>query len=200
MIKTRGSVHARFIENCYLEAADDIMVASGIMHSSIYTNGRVLCRPRGLLIGGTVYAQNGVQAYQIGSQMAPKTEIYCGIDYLAMNKMQWIKDKSIQLAYTLRKISEQIPRAKDDTLLRLQNTREKILQTMSKMNEQASALVFGLDKNDAAAVDVYGTIFPGVYIEIAHISFIVHRQMSRVRFRLNKSEGRIVTEDIPSRK
>ena len=66
----------------------------------------------------------------------PNTEIYCGIDYIAMNKMKWIKEKNIQLAYTLRKVTNQIDRANADAL-------------------------------------------------------------SRVRFRLNKEEGRIISERIP---
>ncbi|KGE73494.1 DUF342 domain-containing protein [Spirochaeta lutea] len=197
VVKAGGRLVARFIENCYIESAGDMTVSSGILHSSLYCNGRITCMPRGLVIGGTISAQNGITAYQIGSSMAPKTEIYCGIDFMAKNRLQWIKDKSLQLAYTLRKIQEQISRMPDpDTLEQLLATRTKIQQAISTLNDQASSLVVTLDKNDTASVDVYGTVFPGVYIEISHVSYLVNRPMTRTRFALDKSEGRIVPRPL----
>jgi uncharacterized protein (DUF342 family) len=196
VVKSGGKIMARFLENCYAEARGDISIISGIMHSSVYTSGRVDCKPRGLLIGGTIFAQNGVRAYQIGSSMSPKTEIYCGIDYIVKNKIEWIKSKTLQLAYTLRKVQDQLSRATKETRTRLDQTREKIQLTIRKMNEQAAALVFSLDKNDAAVVEVYGTVYPGVYIEISHIAYVVNRQLSRVRFLLDKNEGRVITQSL----
>lgn len=44
-----------------------------------------------------------------------------------------------------------------------------------------------------------GRVYPGTYIEICHISHIVHRTAQNVRFRLDKGEGRIKMDAIDAR-
>ena len=49
-----------------------------------------------------------------------------------------------------------------------------------------------LYKNEEAEVIVHDSVFPGVYIEICHVSYIVSRKMDRFCFRLNKTKGKII--------
>lgn len=58
----------------------------------------------------------------------------------------------------------------------------------------ALSLIFELDKNEDTEVVATGTVFPGAYIEICHFSYIVSREMKNVRFRLDKSKGRVIAE------
>ncbi len=54
--------------------------------------------------------------------------------------------------------------------------------------------VFQLDKNETAEVIVKGVIFPSAYIETCHLSYIVPRWMTRVRFKLDKIKGKVISE------
>ncbi len=54
--------------------------------------------------------------------------------------------------------------------------------------------VFQLNKNETAEVIVKGVIFPSAYIEICHLSYIVPRRMTRVRFKLDKIKGKVIFE------
>lgn len=194
-IKVGGKVQAKFIENCYVEAGDTIYLDVGIINSAVYTSDRVELGKKGIIIGGTVNAQNGVTATQIGSATGPRTEIYCGTDYIVTNKLEWIRDNTVKLAYKLTQIEERLKKevSHRKQLIALQ---DKIKQSIHTLNESAQTLVYKLDKNDNAEVVVKGKIFPGVYIEICHISYVVGREMDRVRFRLNKEQGIIATEKI----
>ena len=66
------------------------------------------------------------------------------------------------------------------------------------MNEAANSLIFQLDKNEEADVIVKGSIFPGAYIEICHLSHVVSREMKQVRFRLDKKKGKVVDGPLGS--
>ena len=194
-IKVDGKIRAKFIENCYVEAGDTICLDVGIINSAVYTSNRLELEKKGIIIGGTIYAQNGITATQIGTETGPKTEIYCGIDYIVSNKLEWIRDNTIKLAFKLQQIEE---RLKTDPPQREQllALREKIKTSIHSLNESAQSIIYKLDKNEDAEIVVRGKIFPGVYLEICHVSYIVGREMSRSRFKLNKEKGLIISEKL----
>jgi len=202
-VSVAGRVEARFIENCYLDAKEEVIIESGILNSVINTRKQITMGKKGVLIGGKLCAQDGVTAAQIGSRMSPRTEIYCGVDYVVKQKLEWIRDKNIELAIKLRQVENKLKSGTqsgtesasqgNEKLLKI---REKIKQAIHQLNEAASSLISGLDKNEDAEVIATGTVFPGVYIEICHFSYIISREMKNVRFRLDKSKGRVIAEII----
>ncbi len=198
-VSVAGRVEARFIENCYLEAKGEVIIESGILNSAIHTQKRITMGKKGIIIGGKLFAQDGVTAAQIGSRMSTRTEFYCGVDYVVKQKLEWIRDKNIELAIKLRqvekklKIAAQSASSGNEKLLKI---REKIKQAISRLNQAANSLIFELDKNEDADVMVTGTVFPGVYIEICHFSYIVSRETKKMRFRLDKSKGRVIAETL----
>jgi len=194
-VKVGGEVKTNFIENCYLESEGSVYVENGIMNSAVNTLKKVELGMKGVVIGGTLYAQDGVTAVQIGSALGPRTEIYCGIDYSVEQKLEWIRNKNIELVFKLKQIKRKLKTVSPgrDKLLELGT---KIKQVIQKLNETARLLVFKLDKNESAEVIVKGIIFPGAYIEICHFSYIVPRRMTKVRFRLDKKKGKVVVEPL----
>lgn len=195
IIKVAGQVKTKFIENCYLEAKGSVYVENGILNSAIYTLKQVKLGRKGVIIGGKIYAQDGVTAVQVGSAMGPRTEIYCGIDYSVQQKLEWIRDKNIELAFKLKQVEGKLKTTSPGSEKLLQ-IRGKIKEAIHKLNEAANSLIFQLDKNEEAEVVVKGFIFPGAYIEICHLPYIVSRQMKKMRFKLDKVKGKIVAESI----
>ena len=194
-VRVGGSVQARFIENCYLEARERVYVHVGIMNSAVHTLGRLEMGPRGIIVGGRIHAQHGVIAVQIGSSMGPRTEIYCGLDYTVLHKLEYIKAKNMELFARLRGL-EMRKKSRDADLQRIAPVEARIREATHKLNEAAQALVLHLDKQDDADVVVIGTIHPGAYIEICHVSFVVSRELRRVRFYLDKNEGKVVSSPL----
>ena len=74
--------------------------------------------------------------------------------------------------------------------------RDKIKATIHKLNEAANSLVYQLDRNEEAEVIAKGDVFPGVYVEVCHCSYIVTRKMKGVRFRLDKTKGKVAVEPL----
>lgn len=191
VIRVGGAAEAKFLEGCALDAGGPVRVRTSILNSTICTKDRVEMGERGIIIGGIVKAQNGVSAAQIGTERGPRTEIYCGIDFKVEQKLVWIRDRNIALAFKLREIDSKM---KSSAKVRdmLAPLRERIKAAIHQLNENARALVSGLDRNEGADVSVRGYVYPGTYIEICHVSYFVTRPKSLLAFRLDKAQGKIV--------
>ena len=189
-VKVGGTIRAKFIENCWVEAKDSIFIETGILHSIIHTHNRVEMGRDGIIVGGKIFAQNGVTAGQIGTKMGIKTEIHCGIDYDIQKQMEWIKEKTLELASKLNQINDRINK-KEKEYEKLIPIKEKITENIHKLNNAAKNLIFYLDKNESAEIAVYGIVYPGVYIEICHISYLVPRELMHVHFWLDKERGKV---------
>ncbi|GAH97486.1 unnamed protein product, partial [marine sediment metagenome] len=111
-------------------------------------------------------------ATQIGSALGPRTEIYCGMDYSVEQKLEWIRDKNIEIAFKLKQVERKL-KATSEEKEKLIDIQEKLRQAIHKLNEATSSLLFKLDRNDESDVIVKGSIFPGAYIEICHLSYVV---------------------------
>jgi hypothetical protein len=161
----------------------------------VQTLDRLDTGPRGVISGGKIYARNGINVAQLGTASGPKTEIICGIDYTVQQKLLWIRDKSIALAMKLREVERRLVSPAGITP-ELEAVRAKLKAAIHQLNETAKELVIKLDKNDQAEVVVRGSIYPGTYIEICHVSLIVTSVLTHQRLRLDKASGRIVSGKI----
>jgi len=191
MLRVGGTTQAKFIEGCSLDSAGSIYVRTSVLNSSVHTRDRLEMGERGIIIGGTIHAQNGVEAAQIGTERGPRTEIHCGIDFKVEQKLIWIRDRNIALAFKLREIEN---RMKDNPSTQnvLSPLRGRIKAAIHQLNENARALVTNLDRNEDADVSVREMVYPGTYIEICHVSYFITRPRQFVTFRLDKASGKIV--------
>jgi len=191
VILVNGAVEAKFLEGCAVDAGGPVRIRTSVLNSTVHTADRLELAERGIIIGGIIKAQNGVSAGQVGTDRGPRTEIYCGVDFKVEQKLVWIRDRGIALAHRLREVENRIkadPRARPV----LDPLQVRIKTAIHKLNESARSLVGGLDRNEEAEVVVHGTVFPGAYLEICHVSHFLTRPVRRVAFRLDKASGRIV--------
>ena len=189
-ISVGGTIRAKYIENCYVEADDSIFIETGILHSVVRTQNRLELPHKSVIAGGKIYAQNGITAGNIGTKMGIKTEIYCGIDHKIQQNLEWINDKSIALSSKLSQIEERL-KFKETADERLSKSKEKIEEYITKLNNATKSLVLQLDKNKKADVMIHGTVYPGVYIEISHIPFKVPHEMKDIRFFLVQQDHKV---------
>jgi uncharacterized protein len=190
-LRVGGLLEARFMEGCMVDCGGPVRVQTSILNCRLHTRDRVETGERGIIIGGSITAQNGVSAAQIGTERGPRTEIHCGIDFTVEQKLIWIRDRNVALAFKLREVEAKM-KVSPQTRGVLVPVREKIRAAIHKLNENARALVAMLDRNEEADVSVSQTVFPGTYIEICHVSYFVTKPRRFVTFRLDKPSGKIV--------
>lgn len=79
-IKTKGTLHAKFLEYANV-VAEGCVTTDSVIDSTIKCNDKVyLTGKYASIIGGTIYAATGVEAYNFGNEYGVKTEIYAGVN------------------------------------------------------------------------------------------------------------------------
>ena len=192
-MRVGGTLRAKFIESCHVEAAGPILVANGILNAQVHTLDRLETGLRGLVVGGRLTAANGIAVEQLGSPSGQRTEVCCGIDYSVQARLEWIRDRNQALAARLREV-----RARQGTAgasrQRLEDLEARLRAAIGQLNEAARKLVLTVDANEAATLEIRGSVYPGCYLEICHVPYPVSREMKRVRFRLDRVTGKILGE------
>jgi uncharacterized protein len=193
-----GTTEAKFLEGCALDAGGPVRIRTSVLNSTVHTADRLEMADKGIIIGAIVKAQNGVSAEQIGTDRGPRTEIHCGVDFKVEQKLVWIRDRGIALAGRLREIEGRMKSGPKFQQV-LSPLRDRIKAAIHQLNENARTLVAGLDRNEQAEVAVHGTVFPGAYIEICHVSHFVTKPTRLVSFRLDKATGKVLERAWESR-
>lgn len=193
VIRTGEDVQAKFIQHCTIKTRKDVYVQDSILNSYIKTMGKVTTGDHGKIIGGELSAIHGVTAAQIGNDAYHHTFIQCGVDFVAKKELDKVKKKHLALFLKLQKIEELYKqRAGKELKEVITKMREQVESLVDRMNEQLEKIY----QNEDATVEVRETVFPGTAIDICHNDFIVQETMKRVRFKLDKSLGKVVTENL----
>lgn len=133
-IRAGGTVQAKFVVDSEIMAFGNIIVEKEIIHSKIRTSG-TLALPKGKLIACEAAARNGLELYEVGTDMASPSTIFIGVDFYAQNEMARLKNKSRELKQILEKTQRQIEHGEKQQI----ETHEKI--TINAQKQEKSNLL-----------------------------------------------------------
>ncbi len=77
-IRCGGEVVARFCDEANIHAEGDVKITREIMNSRVHCGSKVLAE-HGAVIGGSVYAREGVEVHSLGSDACVATQITVGV-------------------------------------------------------------------------------------------------------------------------
>jgi len=194
-LRAAGRVQAKFVENAWVMSPRALEIEASVLNSHLQTHDKLVMGPRGVVVGSKVEAQNGIEVFQVGNPQGSRSQIICGMDYLVIEKLEWVRTQSLLLVKQLRAL-ENHRLAHPDKESELVRACAKVRNQILKLNEMSRTLVSRIDKNEEAAVLVRGTAFPGTSIEICHVVTVLTRLRTRVRFVLDKVRGAIREEAL----
>lgn len=190
-----GGLSAKHIENSLIKSHGTIRVKNSILKSQIFSLDKVIVPKGGSVVGGVVYAQNGMSFFDVGNKSGIDTELILGLDYEAVNKLRTVRDTIDQLIVKMAELQEELPYVKSrEDKEQIKSMFLSLKSRVDKLHNYSQIILRNIDRNDNAKLEVFGTIYPGTYIEICHISLKVKDTLHRVVFSLNKDEGEIAIE------
>ena len=198
IIKSGGDIRTKFIENCRVAARKSIFVDSEIINSSIYALNTVEMGDKGTILGGDIYAVNGLRAGSVGKETGRATRIHCGIDFVVQQEKEKCNNQLMMLAAKLSEIrrlleiSANDPEKKEKT----EGALHKLEEKQRTVAEKFSQLAANINVNEAAAIEITGEIIAGTLIEICQFALFVDAPLRNVRFRLDKEGGKLITEPL----
>jgi uncharacterized protein (DUF342 family) len=194
VVRARTTIEAAFAEKATLMAVDDIKLKNGSIASRIKTNGKLsIIAGNGKLMGGVCQARRGIDAADIGTAKAARTEISFGQDYLIKDQIEVTEEEIFKVKEELAKTDEKI-KAVLKIPPALDAARAEKIMLMNRL-EQLNLKVFTLrekfEEHHDSAIRIRGTIHPGVIIESHNRYYEVSQTRSGVMFYFDRESGHI---------
>ena len=198
IIKCGGSIRTKFIQSCQVAARKSIFVEAEIIYSNVYTLESIYMGDRGIILGGDIYAVQGIKAGKIGKKGSPAVRIHCGIDFSAQQEIEKCSNRMSILSAKLTKLQEWIDNPVSDT--EIQTKMVELYHKLEK-EQQNSAVRIGellgkININPKATVEVMDEIVPGTLIEICQAALFIEKPLRNVRIRMEPSNGKVITESL----
>jgi uncharacterized protein (DUF342 family) len=198
LVKVGGNLKAKFIENCRVACRKTITVDSEIINSSVFTMENLDMGDKGIILGGEIYAIHGVRAGGIGKKTGRATTIHCGVDFTIQQEKEKNNNRLRILAAKLDRLRERMaePEPDPERLARMEELLQRLTEEQRKAAARISELLGRVNQDETAAVTVSGEIAPGTLIEICQVGLFVTEPLRRVKIRLDKPNGKLITEGI----
>lgn len=179
VIRSEGSIYAKFIENCECEAKEDIIVERAIMHSKVRAKKIIVSSSKGLLVGGEIQAEEEIESVSIGSNLATKTTIILGVSKDLLMRINEIEKSCEDTAKNLAKLNQAVAmfaRIKersgelDETnsvkLSKTLTIKKQLESTLAELETTKQQLEEQLESTRGGRVRAQKVIYPGVNVTI----------------------------------
>lgn len=199
-LKAGGNITCKFFENSQARAEGNITLRTA-MNSKLTANGKVTIEGKGAaVIGGSVYAVQGMELAQAGNENEISTLLVAGV-------MPETTQKNTQLIQQIKKVQEEIDllersgrildrMKKSNATLENSDRRRKIIQAKiikttelkTCQNEKVKVEAL-LQRGQDAEIIVHNVIYPGCRVEIAGCGMDMKEKVKHIRFVLQ--DGRV---------
>ena len=193
-IKTRGNLHAKFLEYGTVKA-DGQIVTDSVINCNIICNDKVYLEGKhASVVGGVMHAAGGVEAYNFGNEYGVKTEIYVGVNMEVKKEISFhencikesqdmIEKLNIGLKQFDEAIKAGIPIDPNDnrkaSLLRTKIVKQADLATHTQSLNRMSEV---LRVAQGASVKVIRNVYNGVVIGINDATVTMKEDQATVAF------------------
>ncbi|HEU4965119.1 MAG TPA: FapA family protein [Bacilli bacterium] len=187
LIKSGGTVRARFLQAANVEAGVDVIIRDSIMHCHISAGRSVLLEAKkSVIVGGLVRAGEEVRTRTLGSPMATPTEVEVGVHPHLRVEMGQIHErlkalhaniektkKALALLDNMAGVGKQLPPDKEALRQSLSHTSKHLMQEEEDLMLRRSEIEATLLDTALAKVYVFEVIYPGLKITLGqHVSYI----------------------------
>lgn len=190
-ISAGGGITGQFFETVKMYAKDDVE-ASYLLNCQLHTEGHLLVQGRkGVVIGGTICAKNGITCYGLGNIAEIKTVLEVGNGKEDMAAYQELGKKIDKLEAemktcetALHKFMEQPERSEKISLLVERLTKAVYMQKRQKKElfQEREEQMKRLTRQRKARIQVTGRAFPGTFIYINTEPYLIKETLSNVEF------------------
>ena len=205
LISAGRDIRIGYAQNAKLEAQGNIYIENYAVNSSIATSKRlIMLEKRGTVLGGEVFALNGIDVKNLGSENGTKTTVEAGTDYLVIRTLAemeevigFCKQNIHKLDEVLLPISAKVnasapirPEMKALLIKALEKKKDLNRRMVTITAKRSDLQRLSLDR-ETCFVKVLETCYPDVSIKIKDLKTIVIKSREHVRFFDDRKTGEI---------
>ncbi len=207
-IRAKGDIYFTRAARCWALATGDVHIGETLMHSDIITPGKLIGSKGSKIYGGSLSAQKGVDAWDIGMEDFTSTKLVIGQDQFSSYRVAEV-DEAIRtceqnvhrITQTLRPLggqwNDKLPPEKKALAQKLIDQRNSLEQRIRELLSEKRTLMLGSRNVKDSQIYCQGTIHPGVWITILKATMLVEIPQSGIEFTLDSS-GRSINMNRPS--
>ncbi len=213
LVQAGKNVWAKFIENGFVEAGENIIVSDGIINTTAVANKKIICQgKRASIVGGRYRACEEINAKSLGSPVGgAETILEVGYDPKSKEKMDQISaqsvhlkrqlddfDKNIATLNSIKKQKKVLPEDKEAILQDYVLRRDELvgeLRALAKEIESLQVYLNGLKSR--GRISASGRIYPGVKICIKDVREDIKTEQKGVTFYLDNQLVRTTKYEEP---
>ncbi|MCL2070406.1 MAG: FapA family protein [Treponema sp.] len=196
MVKVGGNLRTKFVENCRVACRKTVTVDLEIINSNIYTMEKIEMSEKGRIVGGEIYAFQGIRTGGIGKKAGKATRIHCGVDFAQQQEKE--KNNSIlkMLAAKITRLKELIDSEEGEKKEKMEALLAKLFEEQGKAQAKISEILGTIDHCWDTSLEVTGEIVPGTLIEICQTALFVTEPLKNVKITFSRGLGKLVTENL----
>lgn len=213
LVQAGKNVWAKFVENAFVEAGENIVVSDGIVNTTAVATKKIICQgKRASIVGGRYRACEEINAKTLGSPVGgAETVLEVGYDPKSKEKMDQIiiqlqklkkqvesLDKDIATLNAAKKQKGALPDDKEALLQDSLGQREELgneIGSLTKEAEGIQAYLNGLKSR--GRISASGRIYPGVKICIKDIKEEIKTEQKTISFYLENQMIRTTKYEEP---
>ena len=178
-VKANGNIIAKFIENSNVSCKRELVVSRAVMHSNLKGEKIKVMDGKGLIVGGTIRAQDLIECKTLGSHLATKTSIIIGIREEIMKRIEEIDgevthvyddidkiSEALEVLENLKKRMKELPEDKQEKLSKYEVLRGQLEQKIEDLLAERDKLEEEIEGSQGGKLKVKETIYPGVTVTI----------------------------------
>lgn len=201
-IKAEGSVYAKFVQNARIVSGADINIKKSIVKSEIFAEGTIdVEKGPGSIIGGSLFAVNGINAKILGSDSFVKTEVAIYQSVKDILSMRDIAPKRFTLSKELNKLDTflgggniknmEYEGDKQELIKKVAAKRESIRRELLLLNNEMKSIQKRLAQPVKGVINVGKSVFPEVRVSVAGKYILIRKERGRGEFRFDEEAGSV---------
>ncbi|MBT3785377.1 DUF342 domain-containing protein, partial [bacterium] len=182
-----------------IEVGGDLRVSTELINVKAFVCGSLsFYRGRGSIRGGTLFVQNDLDVYELGSELGVSTTVHLGHFEVCRRQLKSTQSDLLDLKDQIRVLSEGMGKLNSGTVAasmsrkkqnkaveKLTSALEQLEIEKRELESEAIELESEMEKYRPCFVRVEGTIYPGVRIHVGKAEFQVTKAMKKVEFYMN---------------
>jgi hypothetical protein len=173
-------------------------VDTEIINSNVFTLESLQMGDKGQILGGEIWAVKGIRTAAIGRKAGKATRIHCGVDFTADQEKEKNNNLLRILGAKLARLRELMadPALGAEQKAKMEELLRRLEEEQHKASTKIADLMGRINADESATVEVSGEIAEGTLIEICQVAFFVTDPIKKVRIRLDRAVGKLVTEGL----
>lgn len=206
VLQADHDIVTKFIENSEVYAGGSV-TTDAIMHSTVEAKGEVVSTgKRGLIIGGSIRAEQNISMKEAGSTMGTKTLLEIGMDPSLLEEYQSLDKQIVSMTEEIEKYNktigvyankvkkgEKLPDDKRKQYEIAKKSVELLRQNIENAELRSEELREEMEEHNRGRIKVSGAVYPGVKVTINNANYFVRNETRRIQFVKDRSVIKTVT-------